>query len=232
MISGPKELQKPVSQTVPENDLALEVGEFFYQLRAALDSLIYQASVYSEGLDPPSNQDKVEFPICIDEGKFNRNAVNKPPFPAPLRDWILSIQPYVARDPAHPHHELSRYLEILHDCARFDRHSDCMWRASLASDVSPGVNVTGIEHVPGNILQHEDVFLRFKVDSFNSSSPKKIKLKSHFALQIAVEYLPTPEGSDMGKEMMKILKAVDVVIQFFRDGFSGSVPEEYEVVTG
>ena len=87
---------------VPENDMALELGEFFYQLRAALDSLIYQASIYTEGVDPPSNKDKVEFPICIDEGKFNRNAVNRKPFPTKLRNRLLSIQPYAAKDPGNP----------------------------------------------------------------------------------------------------------------------------------
>ena len=209
--------------SVPENDIALELGEFFYQLRAALDALIYQASIYSEGASPPSNEEKVEFPICIDEGKFNRNAVNKAPFPKELRDWLLSIQPYIAHDPRHPCHSLSRYLQILHDCARIDRHRRLHVAGVASFDVgtefktSPNVIVYGIEAVDGKILQDEAVFLRFKVPKSISTDPKKIELKSKFRLQIAVSDLPIPEGSDTGKELRRIIDAVALVIGFFKE---------------
>jgi transposase len=34
---------------LPKNDLALELGEMFYQLRAALDAVVYQAAILAGG---------------------------------------------------------------------------------------------------------------------------------------------------------------------------------------
>lgn len=216
---------------IPENDMALQLGEFFYQLRAALDCLIYQASAYVEGIDPPSNENSVEFPICIDEGKFRKNSVNKPPFPQELRDWLLSIQPYVANDASHPNYTLARYLKLLHDYARIDRHrrlhmvGAAIFEVGVHFNASPGVEISGIEFVGGNLFEDEAEFVRFNVSGFKSSERKKIQLKSHFGMQIAMEGHLIPEGGNLGSEMTKIVHAVDYVIRHFRESFGDDFSE-------
>lgn len=215
----------------PDNDVALELGEFFYQLRAALDSLIYQTSVYTEGVDPPSNKNKAEFPICIDKGKFNQNAVNKLPFPPQLRDWLLSIQPYVARDASNNYHMLSQYLEILHDCARIDRHRRlhlvgiASFNVDVEFETSPEITVSSIERVNGNILESEAIFLRFRIEGMRPGKEYKIKLKSKFQLEITLENLPVPSGGNMGRELVRIMNAVDQVIKVFKDCYGGDTNE-------
>jgi hypothetical protein len=205
------------------------LGEFFYQLRAALDALIYQASSYTEGIDPPSNQERVEFPICIDPDKFKGNAVNKPPFPAELREWLLSIQPYVSTDPDNPNHLLSRYLQVLHNCARIDRHRRlhvvgvASFQLGIVFDTSPGVVVSDINWVDGNILQTEAVFARFKIEGFIQGVPQKIQLATKFNILLALEGLPIPDGSNMGQEMREMIKAVDTVIRFFKAGYGEEI---------
>lgn len=221
--SGTRSIAKTRLPGPPENEVALELGEFFYQLRAALDSLIYQTSIYSEGVDPPSNKNRVEFPICIDKEKFNSNPVNSSPFPHELRDWIFSIQPYVTRNIHNPNHKLGHYLEILHDCARIDRHRRLHLVGTASFDVgvefetSPEITISEIERVDGNVLESEAIFLTFRIEGMRPGKEYKIRLKSSFELHITIENLPVPAGGNMGNELLAILHSVDFVIRFFKD---------------
>ncbi len=134
---------KAVPHVIPKNDLALELGEFFYQLRAALDAAVYQAAIFAEGVDTPTKQDSIEFPIYIDSGKFNKNPINKPPFPEELRDWLESIQPYNTAKTANTNYStLNGTLKLLHDCARKDRHRRLHVIAAVPIQLNCGFEIT------------------------------------------------------------------------------------------
>jgi hypothetical protein len=217
---------------IPENDIALEFGEFFYQLRAALDSLIYQALVYVEGVDPPTNGDKSEFPICIDKAKFNSNSVNRSPFPPELRDWLRSIQPYVVTDVSNPNYELARYLKLLHDCARLDRHrrlhliGTAVFEVGAKFRASPEVTISAVEFIGANLFEEEAEFLRFSISGFmGTGEHRKIQLESQFGVQIAIKDLPVPEGSTLAREMSLLVEAVKFVANKFTESFGGDGPE-------
>jgi hypothetical protein len=79
---------KPFDQT-----LALELGEFFYQLRAALDGAFWEAAVIASEGKVPAKGDSIAFPICPTKDKFDISPVHKLPFPKELYDLICSIQP-------------------------------------------------------------------------------------------------------------------------------------------
>jgi hypothetical protein len=228
---GSEGIAKTKLPQIPENDMALEIGEFFYQLRAALDSLIYQVLIYQEGVDPPINGDKSEFPICIDKAKFNSNSVNKAPFPKELMDWLRSIQPYIANKPGHPNYELATYLKLLHDCARLDRHrrlhlvGTAVFEVGVKFRMSPGVTISGIEFVGGNLFEDEAEFLRFKVSGFHDGGHRKIQLESKFGVQIALQDLPVPGGGTLAREMGIIVESVKFVAKHFTECFGGDLPE-------
>src|ERR1700687_6277214 len=44
--------------------IALELGEFLYQLRAALDAAIYEIACVNSGTRPPADEQSLAFPIC------------------------------------------------------------------------------------------------------------------------------------------------------------------------
>lgn len=182
-------------------------------------------------IPPPTNGGKFEFPICADEKKFKRNAINLPPFPSELRNWLLSIQPYIAKHPSHPNYTLAKYLNILHDCARIDRHRKLHIVGGALSNVdldflpSPGLAVTGFEFVNGDIFEREDVFLRFRLGGFTPGSSRNLKLKIKFGVQISIEDVPVPNGSTTGNEMTNIVEAVDFVVRYFKDAFGGNSAE-------
>ena len=55
----------------------IEFGEMLYQLRAALDSIVYQAAIYDSGQDPPPNAERLEFPFRDTLTAFQKGNVAK-----------------------------------------------------------------------------------------------------------------------------------------------------------
>jgi hypothetical protein len=53
--------------------LALDLGEFLYQLRAALDACIHQAAILESGKDPHPDEKALEFPICVSSEEFKNS---------------------------------------------------------------------------------------------------------------------------------------------------------------
>ena len=72
---------KKVKPPIPDNFLSIELGEFFYQLMAALDGVVFQATVLQGEIDPPANVDGLYFPLCRKLRTFNESAFNNGPLP-------------------------------------------------------------------------------------------------------------------------------------------------------
>jgi hypothetical protein len=73
---------------------SLQYGEMLYQLRAALDSCVYDAVVVHKGKNPPDNEDALMFPICVSPERFKESARRISPLPNELQTYIESVQPY------------------------------------------------------------------------------------------------------------------------------------------
>ena len=166
---------------IPENDLAFELGEMFYQLRAALDHLVYKATVLKHGSEPPPHENIVAFPICPNSDTFNRNPVNKPPFPNQLAVWLENIQPYnVGKHRGTETEFFIRALIILHDCARKDRHRRLHIVAAIPTHVKflfdawPG-RVVSYHPLLMNLLEGKDELMRITCTEF---TPREGKLSS------------------------------------------------------
>jgi hypothetical protein len=110
-------------RVLPKNDLALELGEFFYQLRAALDGAVFKMAEIISAPNPPTDEEALYFPICRKESGFKNSGLYKGPFPQTVKDWFKSVQPCYAHSSSDPKIiEISRRLEVLNECARKDRH--------------------------------------------------------------------------------------------------------------
>jgi hypothetical protein len=110
-------------EPLPEN-LELELGEYLYQLRAALDGSVYASAVQDSGQNPPPKASSIEFPICENKEEWPRQSRKIALLNDGRRRFIEVTQPF-----AEPPLEASlmvlnsnRCLRFLNELARIDRH--------------------------------------------------------------------------------------------------------------
>ncbi len=97
-------------------ELGLTLGEFLYQLRAALDNCLYAVAVIVAGTSPPPGAGALQWPICHTAEAFNQQRYRLKHLRADLIGALETIQPYQAELPAW------NSLQLLNDLARVDRH--------------------------------------------------------------------------------------------------------------
>jgi hypothetical protein len=211
-----------------ENSLAHELGEFFYNMRAALDSTIYQAAIYLEKTDTPTKADSLEFPICASEERLKRIGFNKRNFPPDLVSWIISIQPYNAPNTTDPSVlELMKHLLLLHDCARKDRHRLPHVVAAFPTHLSckfhcspPTMKIRNGKGVRVNFLESDDPFFFFEIQGADLTQPCNIKLETALQMEVSVDQIPIPPGGSFNSEINGVCASVEYVIGFLESGFS------------
>ena len=74
---------RAVRKVSSESSMDLGLGEFFYQMRAALDALIYQTAIFLENSDPPSYEESLYFPFAANPD-FQRQHLQPVPIPRRL----------------------------------------------------------------------------------------------------------------------------------------------------
>ena len=219
---------RAVRKVSSENNMALELGEFFYQLRAALDALIYQAAMFLEHAGVPSNEEGLYFPICVKPRSFRDSPINAPPFPEDLRKWIESIQPYKAQDTTNADMlETIRVLQLIHDCARMDRHRRLHVVAAFPTKLlyrfvadPTTIKITNIRGVRSDFLEDESPFVFFDIEGADPiRGNNHVKLETDLRLEVAVDQITIPPGGCLDTEIKKMCIAVDHVIRYFEDGF-------------
>lgn len=110
-------------EPLPES-LELDLGEFLYQLRAALDGSVYVSAIQDSGQDPPRKASSIEFPICERKEDWPKQSRKIAQLNAGRQRFIEATQPF-----AEPPLEASllvlnsnRCLRFLNELARIDRH--------------------------------------------------------------------------------------------------------------
>jgi hypothetical protein len=159
-------------QTPYVHDISFELGEFFYQLRAALDCLAFVAVRQITG-DPIPNEDRIYFPIDNSPAGYQNHAQYIEKLPQQLLDWIKSIQPCFAPSSVDESvRQVSALLKLLHDCARKDRHRRLTVIAAWGSELSgsflftPHVKVEGIEGCGCNLFDNEGTIAKFRLAEY------------------------------------------------------------------
>lgn len=217
-----------------ENDLALQLGEFFYQLRSALDAAVWQAVSISEGSEPNDSMryvSRLEFPIGT-ESNFRKAAIHKFKFPDKLRNWIGTIQTDSAeKSMPDPDSGLNVTLETLNNCARKDRHRKLQVMAAVAEaieynflEIPHDLSVNSVEPIDADFLKGKNAFLRLRiagppVDPSNC----KIKLETNLLIDVSVKEIPKflidgVKGGFAG-ELKRFGLAVEYIINQFESAF-------------
>jgi hypothetical protein len=140
-------------------DLALSLGEFLYQLRAALDNCLYAVAMIDSGLDTPPNATALEWPICVDATAWAKSTWRRDGLSAPIRAALEAIQPYQAERP-----DLN-CLRILNDLARIDRHRALHLVAmygSWANVFLPTNQIADFEPRSGSVIDADGVVATFR----------------------------------------------------------------------
>jgi hypothetical protein len=213
------------------NRIALHIGEALYQLRAALDSCIYDAAILETRKNPPPDENRLEFPICDSAGDFDGKAFRLGPLAQKHRDFIESVQPYKAPEilknipPKTWLANINRNLGILNDWARKDRHRRLHIIGGWAAEVSPrlvyphGVHVSSLEVVGSGFLEHEDKVATFRLDGFRPGM--KIDCNLGLGVDIALDEPPPPcAGNDtLGNRLTAMEISVRLIVRYFENSF-------------
>lgn len=216
-------------ERLDRNTLALELGEYAYQLRAALDGLIWDAMTLTQGTEPATNTNRVEFPVV--DGitrEFKDCGFMKFPFPDQLKTWLESIQPGAAEKPeGDPDRGLSTALSDIHNLARFDRHRRLRIIAAVITHLRFGI----VSDPKGQIVARERIdsfdlfggqyeFLRFKVETADRTDLRHLALKTEIAFEALLEDIRPFPGMDAGSQLGSYISAVQYIVSMFEKAFT------------
>jgi hypothetical protein len=212
---------------VPD-ELSLILGEHLYQLRATLDSCIYQATVYATGKNPPSDENKLEFPLTFDPKEWPKLATRRlSALPSGVQRGIEIVQPYHALclTPEEMVTSIPRSLGILNDLARKDRHRQLHIVGSWPLEVKPnftfppGVSLRSFKVTPPSVFRAGLVIARFSLDGYLDGMQVGVvpNIKTNFGTpEPPVACHPT---DTFDKRLAEMVNAVGSVLVAFEQGF-------------
>jgi hypothetical protein len=170
-------------------DFPLQFGEMMYQLRAALDSCVYDCAIIQTRQDPPPNERDLQFPICATPKSFDNCRGQIAPLSQDLRSFIKSVQPYQTSPPRE--NEMGRILGILNDWSRVDRHRTLPiigafpLDGGIVFDLPPGMTLEWVNTDDRRLLEHESHLATFKISGFRWGY--EIKVQLGFSLEVALD---------------------------------------------
>lgn len=191
---------EPRYQTFPPT-LGIYLGEMLYQLRAALDSCIYDAVCQELGVqfhgEPPDAR-SLEFPICTSPQQFKDARWKLGPLSDQRRGIVEAVQPYHAAQlsPEDQVSSVGRSLGILNDWARKDRHRRLHVMGSWASRAlvkvhcPPGICVVFLDTYPGGTLEYGSKLASFRLDPWRPGI--EIEVETDFTVEVSLDEGPPP----------------------------------------
>jgi hypothetical protein len=211
---------------VPRERLALEFGEMLYQLRAALDSLVYEVAIRDSRQDPPPNAENLEFPVRRSQASFKNAAAKIAPLSELHREMIESIQPYDLPKRTEGQRVTAETLDLLNDLARKDRHRGLRIVASWGSNRNPafdlpsGCSLAWLRVTPDGPLEHESEVARFKINGWRVGL--EMYANPNLAIDVAVEDAPPPRSDEdtLNSRARRMIAVVSVVIEGFEKTLS------------
>ncbi|MGO4598502.1 hypothetical protein [Terrabacter sp. 2RAF25] len=178
---------------LPE-ELTLILGEFLYQLRAALDNCLYAVAVIVSGSNPPPGASALQWPICDTAEAFSKQRSRLKHLPERLVACLEAIQPYQADLPAW------NSLRLLNDLARVDRHRalHLVTMVTVESTVVADNRVVKNPELNIGDLHDGGVILTFDYRGSEKLGPEHIDGQFEFDVELAdVERSPGPHGKVM-----------------------------------
>lgn len=173
-------------------ELSIVLGEFLYEMRAALDNCLYAAAVITSGENPPPGAERLEWPIRSDHSQWKSQASRYQHLPDELIDVLEAIQPYNAELPAW------NCLAILHDLARVDRHRSprplALFLVRTEMRAQPGM-VEAIDIACNRVINPGEVLARLRIADGHVLSPTDFDFNVEFEVDVAdIEPSEGPKG--------------------------------------
>jgi hypothetical protein len=193
-----------------------------YQLRAALDSLVYEVAIIDSKSDPPPHADKLEFLVRGSEDTFDQGAWKIKPLTDQHRRMIRSIQPYDVPGRGEGEALVARTLKELNDLARKDRHRGLRVVNSWVSNKNPlidipdGATLDWLTVTPDGLLDDSGELARFKV-SGAADPHAEVQANPNCAFDVTVEDAPPPADDEdtLAARARTMIACVSVVIEGF-----------------
>lgn len=115
-------------------ELSVLFGEWLYNLRSALDYVVWAAAVHTSRKYPPTGESALQYPIYDDASSWKRNLYRLAPLAEHHREMLLTMQPFNS-DPD------GNYLGWLNRLARIDRHRTLAVSTARVAEAEPAVAV-------------------------------------------------------------------------------------------
>lgn len=208
---------------LPTTKLSLEFSEMLHQLRAALDSLVYELAIIDSGQDPPPKAEKLEFPIRASKAGFDRAARDLKPLSDPHRDMIESVQPYDIGKKTEGMAIIAETLQVINDLARKDRHRGLRVIASWGANKNPRLNlppgcvIEWLTTTPDGILEHESEVASFKVRGWREGL--ELTANPNFTIDVTIEDAAPPldDSDTLSSRARRWLAIIEVIIEGFEE---------------
>lgn len=132
---SPRSYIMRVSQITPvPPTLSVIFGEWLFNMRSALDYIIWATAVHTSGHLPPTGEGGLQYPIYDDEAAWKKNEWRLKPLGEHHRQMLLMMQPFNSDLDAN-------FLGWINRLARIDRHRRLtIWTARLG-EANPVVKV-------------------------------------------------------------------------------------------
>jgi hypothetical protein len=194
--------ERPFPQRLP-----LVIGEFLYELRAALDNCLYEVAVIHSGQNPPPGASQLQFLIYSTPTDWERNVYRLKHLSEEHRQMLERIQPYQAE------RQDLNCLGMLNDLARIDRHRTvhlvcaCVVEGGLAVKAPAGSVITESCRVERPVIDEEGHIATFVVDPW--SPGQQVQLYPDLVLEVEVAEMAAdrPWGS-LANRLKALHKAV------------------------
>jgi hypothetical protein len=218
---------RPIYRPEVMDEFSLLVGEFLYQLMAALDACVYKAAIIDSGQSPPPKHKHLYFPICNSHEKFKEAGNKIAPLASKRRDIIEAMQPYNAPELAAEGlvFNFNRAFGILGEWAIIDRHRKLHVTGSWASNARPkfrcpdGTRIENLRVTASGLLEHESEVASFKLLGYTRGM--KVEGNPDIAIDLAVDESPPPcaDTDSLGNRLLAMEKAASIVVRQFEGSF-------------
>lgn len=213
------------SDDFPGDELSLEFGEMLYQLRAALDSLVYEVAILDSGQDPPPDAEKLEFPFRGSEPKFDSVAWKIAPLTKQHQDMIKSVQPYTAGEGDDAQRVVAESLDILNDWARKDRHRGLHVIAHWAANKDPlfdlpdGCALAWVAITHDDSLEKESEVASFRLAGYVPGM--EVVADPNLTIDISINEPPQPrdDADTLNARVVNMHVVIDAIIEGFEKTF-------------
>lgn len=129
-----------VSQARPvPPELSIVFGEWLFELRSALDSLLWATAVHMSRQDPPPAESQLQYPIYDSREAWEANLRRLRPLADHQRSMLLQMQPFSSPNPD------TNFLGWINRLARIDRHRRMTVATARVAVMEPVVEVDGAQ---------------------------------------------------------------------------------------